>query len=626
MVSNHIGGSPSGSDLASGSASTIENLHGIEDLLNDGECKNYKEIYHNNLLYYIVHQEEIYYTGYINNKIVEELKKIDSIIDTTYNKITSNVLSPTIITPSIPEDIKSFLDNNRPEDPNIKDKLNKRFRISSSTIGTGMTDNKLKSGNYITLKDVYNNLRNYILELYEQFVIESNKLTEQVNLKKQKLEFIFSNISENYVSVTYIDYINKLKNKFETSDLNRDGVNEDYYNKLFNNIKNIQLQKLNRDYDKQKYNTIISDYKIYLLKVMEKIKEADHPDKYDDVFDFDHFSNIQTGGGIFTSNKIKGVPGVIAGKETSTIKKMFKNTLYSESDKVILLKFLFHSTYDFNKVFSDELNINDDEIEKFFNNYIDRLMKLIGNNINDIINGSTIYSEIAQVLSALFGAKLTDSTSSQTKSEDDPETLLQIDSDIKIPQILSKINERKILGSSFFFNYKNKSILNFIFKVYENINSLNIKLDTVDSDTRKMQLVRVLDEKFNKEILGKSINYKEYDSYKKNENMMAIIQEIFGSVNIYTPKNKILSTLDKEIDKTKNIGELTQVIKNFFDKSGTILNLTLDNSNVCFNLNEESRLDLKEISGTSSSDQDKIAKIKELEEKVKELQDQLNSK
>lgn len=336
------------------------------------------------------------------------------------------------------------------------------------------------------------------------------------------------------------------------------------------------------------------------------------------------------GGGIFGPKKITGPSGVIPDKETDGIKKMFKKkTVYDESDKNIFLKFLFHSTYDFYKVFTEKLEIDDDEIRKFFNNYIDRLMKLISNNLASIVNGSTIYSEIAQVLCGLFAAKLKDSIISS--QEEKPETTSSefVDNPIQqdMANILSEINERKLLGSSFFFNYKNKSILNFIFKVYENINNLDIKLDTVKSNIRKQKLVRVLDERFNKEILGNSVNYKDYDSYKKNEQFMEIINEIFGPFNIFAPKIQILSNLDKKINSAKTINSLTKVIQDFFEKNSSIFELSVSSDkNVCFNLKDSVKNELTNLSDDSRTDEDKDELIRKLTAKVGELESKLSER
>ncbi|AET73135.1 hypothetical protein PGAG_00246 [Phaeocystis globosa virus 12T] len=248
----------------------------------------------------------------------------------------------------------------------------------------------------------------------------------------------------------------------------------------------------------------------------------------------------QTGGRILTRS-MSSTSGVIKGSKTK-VGQSFRTRKFSESDKHSFIEFLYYSTYSFYSVFSDKLKVREVELEKFFNDYIDDLMKMLQKGFSSVVNGSSIYIAIARALAITFEQKL------GTAFNNDNKTQVSIDFNSKstlneTAAIESRLKADKLFSSDSFFNLKNKKIRDYIFDTYGNIGKLEHAMNQATLGSRQQGVASQLDSRFTREILGKDPAKQELI---ESQQVRTALTEIFGGK--FGMFKNILENIDTAID------------------------------------------------------------------------------
>lgn len=248
----------------------------------------------------------------------------------------------------------------------------------------------------------------------------------------------------------------------------------------------------------------------------------------------------QTGGAIF-GRSMSSTSGVIKGSKNK-IGQSVRTKKYSESDKHSFVEFLYYSTYSFYSVFSDKLHVREVELEKFFNDYLDDLMKMLKKGFSDVVNGSSIYIAIARALAITFEQKL------GTAFNNDNKTQVSIDYNSKstlneTAAIETRLKADKLFSSDSFFNLKNSKIRNYIFNTYADISKLEHAMNKATLGSRQQGVASQLDSRFTLEILGKNPAKQEFI---ESQQVRTALAEIFGGK--FGMFKNILENIDTAID------------------------------------------------------------------------------
>jgi hypothetical protein len=235
--------------------------------------------------------------------------------------------------------------------------------------------------------------------------------------------------------------------------------------------------------------------------------------------------------------------------------KMFQSIRtknYSTQDKHSFIEFLYYSTYSFYRVFSKILRVRESEMIKFFNYYVGDLMDMLKNNFSVIVNNSSIYISIARALEVTFERKLgvafASSGSSSTNNVVDYNSNSSLNETGAIEYRLKKAN---LFSTDLFFNLKNKKIIDYIFKTYGNIQSLEKAMDDSSLGNRQRNVAGQLDSRFTREILGKNPAQEELiESHLVRNSLNSIFNGKFGMF-----KN-ILEHIDDAIDDFDGVSTL----------------------------------------------------------------------
>ena len=248
----------------------------------------------------------------------------------------------------------------------------------------------------------------------------------------------------------------------------------------------------------------------------------------------------QTGGRIF-ARSMSSTSSVIKGSKTK-VGQSFRTRKFSENDKHSFIEFLYYSTYSFYSVFSDILQVREVELEKFFNNYVDDLMKMLQKGFSDVVNGSSIYIAIARALAITFEQKL------GTAFNKDVKTQASIDFNSKstlneTAEIESRLKKAELFSSDSFFNLKNKKIRDYIFNTYADISKLESAMNKADLGSRQQGVASHLDSRFTREILGRDPVKQEFI---ESQQVRTALAEIFGGK--FGMFKNILANIDTAID------------------------------------------------------------------------------
>ena len=247
----------------------------------------------------------------------------------------------------------------------------------------------------------------------------------------------------------------------------------------------------------------------------------------------------QTGGAIFTRSMSS--PSVIKGSKNK-LGQSVRTKKYSESDKHSFVEFIYYSTYSFYSVFSDKLHVREVELEKFFNDYVGDLMKMLKKGFSAVVNGSSIYIAIARALAITFEQKL------GTAFNNDGKTEASIDFNSKstlneTEAIEARLKADKLFSSDSFFNLKNSQIRNYIFNTYADISKLESAMNKTTLGSRQQGVASHLDSRFTREIFGRDPVKQEFI---ESQQVRTALAEIFGGK--FGMFKNILANIDTAID------------------------------------------------------------------------------
>ena len=205
---------------------------------------------------------------------------------------------------------------------------------------------------------------------------------------------------------------------------------------------------------------------------------------------------------------------------------------------------------------------------------------MFSKNLNQIVNASSIYIDIARSLSIIFESKLIDSllTNELDQKEIKQKADTQFDTLVHVNKIEKSLRQTNIFSSSSFFNLKNKAIRKYIFTTYSDITALEKAMDDINPGNRQFMIAKILDERFIKEVYNKKIvsNYETISNYELRKAMNLI----FGDKFQY---NSILKNVDKIIDEADDLEELNESMENIFSTTSIKL---VDDSQVCLELDK----------------------------------------
>jgi hypothetical protein len=352
-----------------------------------------------------------------------------------------------------------------------------------------------------------------------------------IMMQKNKLDYIKVNNTDNRKSIVEVNYTNM----------------SDVETKFTEHVVSLlQLQpfvKIIVEQLKEFKTSYIKDYKDEADKEV-----AQYPDPISIVTSENGIT--QSGGRIFAQTMSASGDTIKGSKD-----KMFQSLRtkkFTTQDKHSFIEFLYYSTYSFYRVFSKILGVRESEMIKFFNNYVGDLMDMLKNNFSVIVNNSSIYISIARALEITFERKLgvafASSGSSSSNNAVDYNSNSSLNETGAIEDRLKKAN---IFSTDSFFNLKNKKIIDYIFKTYGNIQSLEKAIDDSSLGNRQRNVAQQLDVRFTREILGKNPVQEELiESHLVRNSLNSIFKGKFGMF-----KN-ILEHIDDAIDDFDGVSTL----------------------------------------------------------------------
>ena len=284
--------------------------------------------------------------------------------------------------------------------------------------------------------------------------------------------------------------------------------------------------------------TVISDK----IKDFTSKYEDDFTEGADEEYIKNHESKAEVGGeGQSGGARSMRSPRVIKGSKTK-LGQSLRTRKFSESDKHSFIEFLYYSTYSFYGVFSDKLHVREVELEKFFNDYVDDLMKMLKEGFSGVVNSSSIYIDIARALAITFEQKL------ETAFNNDGKTDASFDFNSKstlneTEAIETRLKENKLFSSDSFFNLKNSQIRNYIFNTYADISKLEGAMNKTTLGSRQQAVASHLDSRFTREILGRDPVKQEFI---ESQQVRTALAQIFGGK--FGMFKNILANIDTAID------------------------------------------------------------------------------